>query len=157
VFQKRTSGAWDFASANGEIRIMAIGIYKRGQGHWTRQMSTIAGAVLILMGALWLAERMQAFNWPFPLLYAQAGAGVLWTAVLGGLLYNLVWRRVRSVDFLVATEGEMKKVNWSTKQEVAGSTVVVICFAIGVSLFCKFFDLIFVFFFSSIDVLETPS
>jgi preprotein translocase SecE subunit len=134
---------------------MAASIYKKGQGYWTRQMTTIASAVLILMGAMWLAERMQSISWPFPLLYAQAGAGVLWTVIFGSMLYHFVWRRHRSVDFLVATEGEMKKVNWSTRQEVAGSTLVVICFAIGVSLFCKLFDLIFVFFFSSIDVLET--
>lgn len=120
-------------------------------------MTSIASAVLILMGAMWLAERMQSISWPFPLLYAQAGAGVIWTLVFGSTLYYLVWRKHRSVDFLVATEGEMKKVNWSTRREVAGSTVVVICFAISVSLFCKFFDLIFVFFFSSIDVLETAS
>jgi len=29
-------------------------------------------------------------------------------------------------DFMISAEGEMKKVNWSTKQEVAVSTVVVI-------------------------------
>jgi preprotein translocase SecE subunit len=29
-------------------------------------------------------------------------------------------------DFMISAEGEMKKVNWSTRQEVAVSTIVVI-------------------------------
>ena len=134
---------------------MAVGIYKRGQGYWTRQMTTIAGAVIILVGALWLAERMLAFDWWFPEQYAQAGVGVIWTAVLGGLLYYLVWRKPRTVDFLVATEGEMKKVNWSTRSEVIGSTFVVIMLSAAISIFCLLWDLLFVAFFTSIDVLQT--
>ena len=136
---------------------MAVGIYKRGQGYWTRQMTTIAGAVIVLVGALWLAERMLGFDWGFPEQYAQAGAGVLWTGILGGLLYYLVWLKPRTVDFLVATEGEMKKVNWSTRREIAGSTVVVILLSISIAIFCKICDLVFVAFFSSIDVLQTTT
>ncbi|MBE3143370.1 MAG: preprotein translocase subunit SecE [Planctomycetes bacterium] len=29
-------------------------------------------------------------------------------------------------DFMISAEGEMKKVNWSTRQEVVASTIVVI-------------------------------
>ena len=117
-------------------------------------MTTIAGSLIILLGALWLAERMRSFDWPWPVLYAQATAGVVWTAILGTLLYVLVWRKKRSVDFLVATEGEMKKVNWSTRREVFGSTVVVILLSVVIAIFCKIWDLVFVAFFSSIKVLD---
>ena len=136
---------------------MAVGIYKRGQGYWTRQMTTIAGSVIILVGALWLADRMVTIDWGFPEQYVQAGVGVVWTAILGGLLYYLVWVKPRTVDFLVATEGEMKKVNWSTRSEVMGSTIVVILLSIVIALFCQLWDLIFVAFFSSIDVLQTTT
>ncbi|MCK4602752.1 MAG: preprotein translocase subunit SecE [Phycisphaerae bacterium] len=37
-----------------------------------------------------------------------------------------VVNRPRSADFLIATEGEMKKVSWSSKKEIVGSTKVVI-------------------------------
>jgi len=120
-------------------------------------MTTIAGSVIILVGALWLAERMIAFDWGFPEQYVQAGVGVIWTGILGGLLYYLVWVKPRTVDFLVATEGEMKKVNWSTRSEVIGSTIVVIMLSIVIALFCQLWDLIFVAFFSSIDVLQTTT
>ena len=134
---------------------MAAGIYKKGQGYWTRQMTTIAGAVLILLGAMWLAQTLQLVDWGFPTLYAQATAGVIWTAIFGGLLYHFVWRKPRSVDFLVATEGEMKKVNWSTRREVVGSTIVVILLSAVIAMFCQVWDWAFVLFFQSIDVLET--
>ena len=47
-------------------------------------------------------------------------------AVFGLVGYWLIGRRARSVDFLIATEGEMKKVNWSTRREVVGSTIIVL-------------------------------
>ena len=67
-----------------------------------------------------------------------------------------MWVRPRSVDFLVATEAEMKKVNWSTRREIMGSTVVVILLATGIAGFCKVFDLVFYWLFSSIRVLDAP-
>ena len=45
--------------------------------------------------------------------------------------------RINVVDFLIATDSEMKKVNWTTKAELIGSTKVVIIFM----LFIAFFDI----------------
>jgi preprotein translocase subunit SecE len=134
---------------------MSTAIYKKGQGYWTRQMSTVAGAVLILLGALWISDLFLGTSW-FGLepIYWRAIAGVLWCAVFGALLYGFVWVRPRSVDFLVATETEMKKVNWSTRKEIVGSTIVVICLAAGIAGFCKAVDLIFFWLFRAIHVLD---
>lgn len=136
---------------------MSTAIYKKGQGYWTRMMSGIAGAVLTLLGAIWISEIFNNTEW-FGLdpIWWQAISGVLWCAILGGLLYVLVGVRSRSVDFLVATEAEMKKVNWSTRREIFGSTIVVILLAAGIAGFCKIFDLLFYWIFSSIRVLDVP-
>lgn len=136
---------------------MSTAIYKKGQGYWTRQMSTIAGAVLTLLGAIWIKDLFNDTEW-FGLapIWWQAIGGVAWCAILGGLLYAYVWVRPRSVDFLVATEAEMKKVNWSTRREITGSTIVVILLAAGIAGFCKVFDLLFYWIFSSIRVLDAP-
>ena len=48
----------------------------------------------------------------------------------------------------------MKKVNWSTRREVVGSTVIVILLSILIALLCWVFDYIFAWFFATIDVLE---
>ena len=120
---------------------MSTAIYKKGQGYWTRQMSTIAGGVMILLDPV----------------YFRAASGVLWVGIFGSLLYYFIWLKPRSVDFLVATESEMKKVNWSSRREVVGSTIVVIALSAGIAGFCKVWDLIFVTFFSAIKVLDTPT
>jgi preprotein translocase SecE subunit len=45
-------------------------------------------------------------------------------------------------DFMVAAEGEMKKVNWSTRQEIAVSTVVVISVVIILAVILGLTDFI---------------
>jgi preprotein translocase SecE subunit len=54
--------------------------------------------------------------------------GIAIAVIIAGavLVYWLVGRRTGSVDFLVAVDGEMKKVNWSTKRIIQNSTTVVI-------------------------------
>ena len=59
------------------------------------------------------------------------------------------------VDFLIATEGEMKKVNWSTRREILGSTWVVIGLTFVVALIIGVLDLTYSSFFSWVNVLDT--
>jgi preprotein translocase SecE subunit len=58
--------------------------------------------------------------------YLSLGVGSLIVIVGVGLIYWHVGRRPRSVDFLIAVDGEMKRVNWSTRQTIIDSTMVVI-------------------------------
>ncbi|MEE2973590.1 MAG: preprotein translocase subunit SecE [Planctomycetota bacterium] len=135
---------------------MSTAIYKKGQGFWTRNMSSVAGAVLILLGAIWVSDLFLGQEWfGYPQVVWQATFGLLWCVVFGLMLYRYVWVKPRSVDFLVATETEMKKVNWSTRQQITGSTIVVIVLAAGIAGFCKVCDLLFFWVFSSINVLDT--
>jgi preprotein translocase SecE subunit len=65
----------------------------------------------------------------FEVLYVQAGiAGVI--ILVGAVVtYYFVGTNKKSSEFLIATDNEMKKVNWSTWKDVRGSTVVVIAAA----------------------------
>ena len=85
-----------------------------------------------------------------PPLYRQIRLAVF--AVIG---YYLIGRKQNVVDFMVATEGEMKKVNWSTRREIVGSTWVVIALTIAIALLCMFCDGFFAFIFQQMGVLET--
>jgi preprotein translocase SecE subunit len=134
---------------------MAVGIYKPGQGYWTRLMSAIAYGVLVLMGAVWLWDHLATTRiGSMETVYVQGGAAVLVTAVFGVLGFWLLARRRPVVDFMIATEGEMKKVNWSSRREILGSTWVVIGLTIVVAILCAVFDLVFARFFQAINVLE---
>jgi preprotein translocase SecE subunit len=101
---------------------MGLSVYKRGQGKYTRMISASGGAVIVAIGCLQLYRTLDA---------ADIG---LWieTMVPVGLFIALsvlmMWmvNNPSIADFMISAEGEMKKVNWSTRQEVAVSTVVVI-------------------------------
>jgi preprotein translocase SecE subunit len=144
------------STATDRNRIMSTAIYKKGQGFWTRQMSTVAGSVLTLLGAIWFSDQFRGSEW-FGLqpIYWRAISGLVWCAIFGALMYSFIWVKPRTVDFLVATETEMKKVNWSTRHEIFGSTVVVILLAAGIAGFCRVCDYLFLLLFSSIGVLDT--
>jgi preprotein translocase SecE subunit len=133
---------------------MAIGIYKKGQGYYTRLCTAIAFALLVGMGAWWLSTQLNTIDYGFPAVYVSAGSALVMVTVFGLLGFWLIGRRPGTVDFLVSTEGEMKKVNWSTRREVVGSTVIVILLSILIAVLCWVFDYIFAWFFATIDVLE---
>ncbi|MGD9689825.1 MAG: preprotein translocase subunit SecE [Phycisphaerales bacterium] len=86
-------------------------------------------------------------------LYVQGG--LAFVVILAGAVVALWLAGIRrgTVDFLIATDSEMKRVNWSTPREIRGSTFVVIgaCFFLSAALFV--FDFIFQFVFKSIGVL----
>ena len=137
-------------------------IYKPGQGYWTRLGTVIAVALLITLVARFIYTQLDALtnldvgptgDEQFPTT-KLAIVGVFVVAVAG-----LVWHYINKpsvVDFLVATESEMKKVNWTSRKELMGSTKVVIVFMMLIALILFVFDLIFGWFFYLIRVLHQP-
>jgi preprotein translocase SecE subunit len=62
----------------------------------------------------------------FPRVYVQ-GAAALAVCLIGGfIIYRFVGNKPSSVEFLIATDEEMRKVNWSTRKIIVESTYVVI-------------------------------
>ena len=134
---------------------MIAGIYKPGQGYWTRTLTAIAVGVLALMGAVWLWDVLKAIRIEgVQSVYISAAGAVVFVGVLGVLTYYLVGRKRGVVDFMIAVEGEMKKVNWSSRREILGSTWVVIGFTLFIAVICALLDNGFAWFFTQIDVLE---
>lgn len=129
-------------------------IYKSGQGYWTRLMTTISGGLLGVLGAYWLWESAGTASWGVPTIYIQAAFALVAFAVTAWLLWKFVAVSHKSVDFLVATESEMKKVNWSTRKELVGSSVVVIVSSLMIAVFCLGFDLFFTRIFTWMKVLQ---
>ena len=95
-------------------------IYKRGQGRYARTITFVGVIVIALGGAVSLSKYLVGAQ---PLV--QFGVPSLVVAAIGALTFWIV-NRPKSADFLIATEGEMKKVSWSSRKEIVGSTKVVI-------------------------------
>jgi preprotein translocase SecE subunit len=125
-------------------------IYKKGQGHWTR-LGTVAGITLVgLLTGHFIWTQCQAYStqlrWGFILTGAFA---VLYTALA---FYFL--NKPNNVDFLIATDSEMKKVNWTSRKELIGSTRVVIFFMFMVAIMLFVYDQFFWTIFWLIGVLK---
>jgi len=86
-------------------------------------------------------------------LYVQAAVAVALLLTGGGLLWWIL-NKPRVADFLIATEAEMRKVNWPTSSEIIGSTWVVICGTIFMAVLLFVVDIGFALLFRSIGVLE---
>ena len=41
---------------------MAFGIYKQGQGYWTRLMTAIAGGTIVAMGVAWMWQQIPSLG-----------------------------------------------------------------------------------------------
>ena len=136
---------------------MALSIHKPGQGYYTRVLTAIgAGAiVLVVVGWLWNQfERVNAFG--DNLLYAQAAMAVALIGGMGGLLWWLL-NKPNIVDFMIATEAEMKKVNWPSRREIVGSTIVVIGGTLLMAGFLFVINLIFGKIFLEIGILQSSN
>jgi len=133
---------------------MALPIYKSGQGYWTRVLSAVGAATLILAGAAWLYAKIvpMFFGELDKAIYIQAGtaAGVI---VVFGLLVYWLLNKPRIVDFMIAVEAEMKKVNWPSKKEIIGSTWVVICGTLLIAALLFAINLAFTWLFTTIKIL----
>jgi len=132
---------------------MALKIYKPGQGYWTRMVSGLAGGVLVLVAAFWVWEKIESYSLPYG-TYIQAGVAAAMVAIGGLLIYRWVAVKPSTSDFLIATEGEMKKVNWPARREVVGSTWIVICFLALLIALLYFADIVFSLIFHQVGVLE---
>lgn len=132
-------------------------IYKPEQGKYTR-LGTFAGALAVIAwGTYFIWDHLGAFRGSgtglalvltngVPLLF---GAGML--ALAGWAIYS----NRKASDFLISTDGEMKKVNWSSRREVIGSTKVVIAFTLLLAAVLFVYDTLFVALFRLIGVLHT--
>ena len=123
---------------------MLFEIYKRSQGKHTRLYSSFAVALIAGLGCLRLYEKLQAGELG---LWAETIVPVGLFVGFGILIFWLV-NKPTIADFMIAAEGEMKKVNWSSRREIAVSTLVVIVVVIISAVLFFFTDLIFQMFFA---------
>lgn len=131
-------------------------IYKPGQGFYTRVGTAIGIGILAVAGAYYLSSELDyvidpAASHALPVKYSIVVAFLL---VMGGVTYWVAGANRRTNDFFIATEGEMKKVSWSTWPEVIRSTKVVILSVLMLGVFLFVVDLAFMALFSWINVLE---
>jgi preprotein translocase subunit SecE len=124
---------------------MAFEIYKRGQGKYTRLCSAAGAAAIAALGCLQLYKKLLAASLglsPKATLWVATMVPVALLVVLAALIFWLV-NKPLVANFMIAAEGEMKKVSWSSRKEIVVSTSVVIVVVIILAVFLGLTDIIF--------------
>ena len=125
---------------------MIFDIYKRGQGKYTRLSSAFGFGIIVVLGCLLLYRKLDG---------ADLGlwvATMVPTGVFVGFALLIFWLSNKPLvaDFLIAAEGEVKKVSWSSRKEIAVSTFVVIVLVVIMAMLLGVTDLSFKLFFSEV-------
>jgi preprotein translocase subunit SecE len=134
-------------------------LYKPGQGYWTRMGTAGAALLITLLTAHFLYQNLP--TWLMNLGVSQGAAKPTSIYIIAGLAIAFglfVWYMMNkpgNADFLIATDSEMKKVNWTSRRELIGSTKVVIIFMFLIAFLLFAFDIIFGYLFYFLDVLKT--
>lgn len=122
---------------------MLTKIYKPGQGKYTRLGSGFSAAAIVVIGCVSLYKLL------------SDGDRSLWittmvpVVIAVGLVAVVYWLMNKPVvaDFMIAAEGELKKVNWSSRKEVAVSTMIVIVVVFAMAILLGVTDVVFQFVF----------
>ena len=150
------SGPPKAASAGGGF----FTIHKKGQGYWTRMGTAFGAALLALLTAYNIYVYLPALinlgtDRAAEDRERQIAVGVAVAFFVAFALF--AWRMMNkpsNVDFLVATDSEMKKVNWTSRKDLIGSTKVVIIFMFLIAMILFLVDIVFSYFFYLIGVLK---
>ena len=129
-------------------------IYKSSQGYYTRIWTGVAYGVLVCWLAYFLYEKLELVASGATTRYVQVGVATAVIIGFGLLGYWLLARNRSVCDFLIATEGEMKKVNWTSRKEIIGSTKVVMFVLIAMAVILFVVDIFFMLFFNAIGILK---
>ena len=121
-------------------------IYKKGQGTRARLGSLIGLLIFVGYGCYSLGDMLAARQIGRVNLSALSisygwgiGAGVF---VILGLAIAYLLNLPRVADFLIATEGELRKVSWPTRDDLMRQTIVVVIVMVVMLVVIFLFDLV---------------
>jgi preprotein translocase subunit SecE len=100
--------------------LLQIGFYKPRQGRYARTYTAIGLGVILVLGVWRLHETLGSSS-PATRFGVPAAVGL----VLGWMIYRLV-QYPPFVEFLIATEAEMNKVSWTSRDDLYRATTVVL-------------------------------
>ncbi len=130
------------------LNLVRADLYKPVQG-WYARVYTAAGLGLIVVAGAW-----KVFD--ASIEYAPAlrfGLPTLFLAVLGWMIFRII-HFPPFAEFLIATEAEMNKVSWTSKDDLIRATTVVLTTVVLMTVFLFFVDTLWTFILRVIGVLQ---
>ena len=128
--------------------LVDAGLYKPRQGWYARLYTALGLGILVVLGLWRLHETLMTNS-----LGTRYGAPAVVGAVLGWVVFRLV-QYPPFVEFLIATEAEMNKVSWTTKDDLVRATTVVLATVVLMALFLFVVDRLWTLILQLIGVLQ---
>lgn len=152
--QQRPAGPRPAVRSAGGVNLFKA--YKPTQGKRVRMITGISVGVLLLGAWDWIFRQLHTASFIGDREWLATAIALGFCAVVALITWYLVGVRPGSVDFLIATESEMKKVTWSSRKEIWGATKVVIGMVVLIAVGLFVVDLGFAWFFWKIGILKAP-
>lgn len=146
--QGKTKGSTLGAFGQFLANFFSTAQYKPKQG-WYARLYTALGLGLVAAGGVWqLYQNIKEYA-PGPRFGIPAALAV----VLAWVIYRVVHYPVFA-EFLIATEAEMNKVSWTSKDDLYRSTVVVLSTVLVLAVYLFVVDWFWLFLLRTVGVLQ---
>ncbi|MDB5324586.1 MAG: secE [Phycisphaerales bacterium] len=129
-------------------------VYKKGQGYYTRLGTALCAGLLIVVLGLFVYEQAGTFSSSQTKTVPAIATAVM--VALGAIVAWRIMNQPRNVDFLISTDSEMKKVNWTSREELIGSTRIVIIFLFVIALLLFLIDVLTGSLFYQMGLIKVP-
>jgi preprotein translocase subunit SecE len=129
------------------LNLFQTGLYKPMQG-WNARLYTAAGLGLIALTGAYRLYTIVEDSTPL----WRLGIPTLLALVLGWIIFRIV-HYPPFAEFLIATEAEMNKVSWISKDDLYRSTIVVLATVFLLAAFLFLVDWLWLFILQKIGVL----
>lgn len=129
----KPTGSSDFKNQFSAFiaNLFSAAVYKPLQGRRARLWTAVGLGATVLLGLYELAQTLDGASLSTPTIY-------LVPTVVGLALGWLIFRLLHFppfVEFLIATEAEMNKVSWTSRDDLKRATTVVLCTVAFMALF----------------------
>lgn len=128
--------------------LVSTELYKPIQGRYARLYTALGLGVIVLAGAYQVSQASLEYSplWRF-------GLPLVFAAALGWVILRLI-HFPPFADFLIATEAEMNKVSWTTRDDLVRATTVVLATVLFMALFLYVVDYLWTLILHMIGVLR---
>jgi preprotein translocase subunit SecE len=130
------------------LNLIRSDLYKPMQG-WYARIYTAAGLGLIAAAGLW---RIHEASVEYSLAW-RLGLPTIFAAIFGWIVFRII-EFPPFAEFLIATEAEMNKVSWTSKDDLFRATTVVLSTVVVMAAFLYFVDTLWTFVLRLIGVLQ---
>jgi preprotein translocase subunit SecE len=130
------------------VNLIRVDLFKPMQGWYVRVYTAVGLGLVVAAGAYRVYEASLEYSpqWRY-------GLPAVFAAVLGWMVFRIV-HFPPFAEFLIATESEMNKVSWTSKDDLIRATTVVLSTVVLMAVYLFLVDTLWTFILKTLGVLK---